>query len=54
LSHLEAKDSESGLPRHDHLLRQLERCTGAALELSDLISRRYFSHAASGSHSLGA
>jgi uncharacterized circularly permuted ATP-grasp superfamily protein/uncharacterized alpha-E superfamily protein len=54
LSDLEAEGSDSGPTRHDHLLRQLERCTGAALELSDLISRRYFSHAASGSHSLGA
>ena len=54
LGELEAEDSESGPPRHERLLRQLERCTGAALELSDLISRRYFSHAASGSHSLGA
>jgi uncharacterized circularly permuted ATP-grasp superfamily protein/uncharacterized alpha-E superfamily protein len=42
------------LPRHAGLLRQLDRCTGSALELSDLISRRYFSHAATGSHSLSA
>ncbi|MEY3461700.1 MAG: hypothetical protein RLZZ03_1353, partial [Pseudomonadota bacterium] len=54
LGELVAEDSETGPPRHESLLRQLERCTGAALELSDLISRRYFSHAASGSHSLGA
>ena len=39
---------------HERLQRQLERCAVSALELSDLISRRYFSHAASGSHSLGA
>jgi uncharacterized circularly permuted ATP-grasp superfamily protein/uncharacterized alpha-E superfamily protein len=39
---------------HARLQRQLERCAVSALELSDLISRRYFSHAASGSHSLGA
>lgn len=39
---------------HARLQRQLERCAASALELSDLISRRYFSHAASGSHSLGA
>ncbi len=39
---------------HVRLQRQLERCAVSALELSDLISRRYFSHAASGSHSLGA
>ena len=39
---------------YERLQRQLERCAVSALELSDLISRRYFSHAASGSHSLGA
>jgi uncharacterized alpha-E superfamily protein len=39
---------------HERLQRQLERCAVSALELSELISRRYFSHAASGSHSLGA
>ncbi len=39
---------------NERLQRQLERCAVSALELSDLISRRYFSHAASGSHSLGA
>jgi uncharacterized circularly permuted ATP-grasp superfamily protein/uncharacterized alpha-E superfamily protein len=47
--------SDSTAPQtHARLQRQLERCAVSALELSDLISRRYFSHAASGSHSLGA
>ena len=47
--------SDSTAPQtHERLQRQLERCAVSALELSDLISRRYFSHAASGSHSLGA
>ncbi len=47
--------SDSAAPQtHERLQRQLERCAVSALELSDLISRRYFSHAASGSHSLGA
>jgi hypothetical protein len=47
--------NESTAPHtHARLQRQLERCAVSALELSDLISRRYFSHAASGSHSLGA
>jgi hypothetical protein len=46
---------DSTIPQtHERLQRQLERCAVSALELSDLISRRYFSHAASGSHSLGA
>ncbi len=40
--------------RYDRLLAQLEQCCSAAFELSDSISRRYFSHAASGEHSLGA
>jgi uncharacterized circularly permuted ATP-grasp superfamily protein/uncharacterized alpha-E superfamily protein len=52
-----ASDSQSDptAPQtHERLQRQLERCAVSALELSDLISRRYFSHAASGSHSLSA
>jgi uncharacterized circularly permuted ATP-grasp superfamily protein/uncharacterized alpha-E superfamily protein len=50
-----ASDSDSTGPQtHERLQRQLERCAVSALELSDLISRRYFSHAASGSHSLSA
>ncbi len=36
------------------LLAQLERCCDAAFELSDLLSRRYFSHVAQDEHSLGA
>ena len=40
--------------RCELLLAQLEQCRGAAFELSDAISRRYFSHAASDEHSLGA
>jgi len=48
-------NSDSTAPQtHERLQRQLERCAVSALELSELISRRYFSHAASGSHSLGA
>ncbi len=39
---------------YDLLLTQLEQCCSAAFELSDAISRRYFSHAAAGEHSLGA
>jgi len=40
---------------HDDLVEQLEKCQSSAFELSDNISRRYFSHAAAGSHhSLGA
>ncbi len=50
-----ASDGDGTLPpTHERLQRQLERCAVSALELSELISRRYFSHAASGSHSLGA
>ena len=41
-------------PRHLRLVSQLSHCAAAALELSDLVSRRYLSHAAAGSHSLGA
>ena len=37
-----------------NLLIQLERCCEAALDLSDLLSRRYFSHVAQDEHSLGA
>ncbi len=50
-----ADDGDGTLPQtHERIQRQLERCAVSALELSDLISRRYFSHAASGSHSLSA
>ena len=40
--------------RYAGLLAQLEQCCSAAFELSDALSRRYFSHAATGEHSLGA
>ena len=40
--------------RYNHLIELLEQCHSAALELSDHISRRYFSHATSGDQSLGA
>ncbi len=36
------------------LIEQLEHCQSSAFELSDQISRRYFSHATSSNHSLGA
>ncbi|MBC7609721.1 MAG: circularly permuted type 2 ATP-grasp protein [Polaromonas sp.] len=36
------------------LIEQLEHCQSSAFELSDKISRRYFSHATSSNHSLGA
>lgn len=36
------------------LLAQLEQCCSAAFELSDMLSRRYFSHVAADEHSLGA
>ncbi len=39
---------------YTHLINLLVQCCDAALSLSDTISRRYFSHAASGSQSLGA
>lgn len=45
-----APDSE----RYAGLLAQLEQCCDAAFELSDTLSRRYFSHVATEEHSLGA
>lgn len=48
-------ESDEGGSRHaGHLVQLLEQCCDAALDLSDTLSRRYFSHAASGSQSLGA
>ncbi len=50
-------DAPSAKPentRYDRLIELLDRCNDAAFELSDNISRQYFSHAASGNHSLGA
>ncbi len=38
----------------DYLVSLLEDCCDAARDLSDTISRRYFSHAAAGNQSLGA
>ncbi len=40
--------------RYDTLLAQLAQCCSAAFDLSDSLSRRYFSHVAAGEHSLGA
>ena len=41
--------------QHDgQLVQMLQQCCDAALDLSDTLSRLYFSHAASGSQSLGA
>jgi uncharacterized circularly permuted ATP-grasp superfamily protein/uncharacterized alpha-E superfamily protein len=49
-----SEDDEGGSRHYGHLVQLLEQCCDAALELSDTLSRRYFSHAASGSQSLGA
>jgi uncharacterized circularly permuted ATP-grasp superfamily protein/uncharacterized alpha-E superfamily protein len=38
--------------RYELLLKHLEQCNSAAFEMSDLISRRYFSHATPDNHSL--
>lgn len=49
------KDGEEIVGCQDaRLVDLLQQCCDAALELSDTLSRRYFSHAASGSQSLGA
>lgn len=51
----EAADGDEDCRQHDgRLVQMLEQCCDAALDLSDTLSRRYFSHAASGSQSLGA
>jgi uncharacterized circularly permuted ATP-grasp superfamily protein/uncharacterized alpha-E superfamily protein len=52
----DGEEGEEGDDRHDgRLVSLLQQCCDAALELSDSLSRRYFSHAAaSGSQSLGA
>ncbi len=53
LADLYDDDSDPSAPQtHQRLQRQLKRCAVSALELSERISRRYFSHAASGSLSL--
>jgi len=41
-------------PQYEQLTALLAQCGSAALELSDTLSRRYFSHATSASHCLGA
>jgi uncharacterized circularly permuted ATP-grasp superfamily protein/uncharacterized alpha-E superfamily protein len=51
----EDDEADENCGRHDgRLVHLLQQCCDAALELSDTLSRRYFSHAASGSQSLGA
>jgi uncharacterized circularly permuted ATP-grasp superfamily protein/uncharacterized alpha-E superfamily protein len=40
--------------RYEGLLIRLEQCCSAAFDLSDTLSRRYFSHVAADEHSLGA
>ncbi|MDO8388655.1 MAG: circularly permuted type 2 ATP-grasp protein [Polaromonas sp.] len=40
--------------RYEGLLSRLEQCCSAAFDLSDTLSRRYFSHVSSDEHSLGA
>ena len=48
-----APTSSDGQRDYSGLVAQLENCQSSAFELSDHISRRYFSHATSASHSLG-
>jgi uncharacterized alpha-E superfamily protein len=50
----ESGDGEGSDCQDARLVDLLQQCCDAALELSDTLSRRYFSHAASGSQSLGA
>ncbi len=50
----EKDGEENGGCQDARLVDLLQQCCDAALELSDTLSRRYFSHAASGSQSLGA
>lgn len=40
--------------RYEGLLTRLEECCSAAFDLSDTLSRRYFSHVSADEHSLGA
>ena len=47
-------ENENGGQHDGRLVQLLEQCCDAALDLSDTLSRRYFSHAASASQSLGA
>jgi uncharacterized circularly permuted ATP-grasp superfamily protein/uncharacterized alpha-E superfamily protein len=51
------RDASADLAEPDRyalLMQHLRQCSAAALKLSDLISRRYFSHAAPDNHSFGA
>jgi len=53
----EAGDADTDMdsrPGDGELVQMLQQCCDAALDLSDTLSRLYFSHAASGSQSLGA
>jgi uncharacterized circularly permuted ATP-grasp superfamily protein/uncharacterized alpha-E superfamily protein len=45
---------DADLPRYDGLLSRLAQCCNAAFDLSDTLSRRYFSHVSPDKHSLGA
>ena len=50
-----AAGADTTSQQHDgQLVQMLQQCCDAALDLSDTLSRLYFSHAASGSQSLGA
>ena len=46
--------ANKGRPQYEQLTALLAQCGSAALALSDTLSRRYFSHATSASHCLGA
>ncbi|MBI2728539.1 MAG: circularly permuted type 2 ATP-grasp protein [Polaromonas sp.] len=51
---VEKPSAEPETSHYERLIQLLDECNDAAFELSDNISRQYFSHAASGNHSLGA
>jgi uncharacterized alpha-E superfamily protein len=46
--------SDAADQRYDALLSRLAQCCNAAFDLSDTLSRRYFSHVSPDEHSLGA
>lgn len=50
---VQAPSAQPETSRYERLIELLDQCNDAAFELSDNISRQYFSHAASGNHSLG-
>ncbi len=50
---VQAPSAQPETSRYEQLIELLDQCNDAAFELSDNISRQYFSHAASGNHSLG-